>query len=63
MSIAERIARVRSLLDRLHSYEHLIEADNFESGTVDDMKGNAKNLCDEIKAEADSIKTEINQWQ
>ncbi len=63
MSIAERIARIRSLLDRLHSYEHLIDANNFESDTVDDIKGNAKDLCDEIKIEADSIKTEVDQWQ
>ena len=63
MSIAERIALVRSLLDRLHSYERLIDADNFEPNTVDDIKGNAKDLCDAIKIEADSIKTEINQWQ
>ena len=63
MSIADRVAHVRALLDKLQSYEHMIDANGFTTATVDDMKGNAKNLCDVIKADADNIKTEIDQWQ
>ncbi len=60
--IAEMIARIRALLDRLHTYEHMIGANNFENNTVDDMKGNAKDICDEIKVDVDSIKSEIDNW-
>ncbi len=62
MSIEEEIAQVRALLDRLNSYEYMIDANNFEPDTVDDMKDNAKDLCDELKTIADSIKTEIDNW-
>ena len=63
MSVAERIALIRSLLDKLHSYQRMIDGNSFENSTVTDIKGNAKSLCDQIKSEADSIKAEINLWQ
>lgn len=62
MAIGDRVDGVKRLLDRVHDYEHLIVADNFEPATIDDMKGNAKALCDAAKAEIDNIKSEINQW-
>jgi len=60
--ITEMVARIRASLDRLHTYEHMIGGNNFENNTVDDMKGNAKDICDEIKTEIDSIKAEIDNW-
>ncbi len=60
--IAGMIARIRAKLDRLHTYEHMIDGNNFENSTVDDMQGNAKDICDEIKGEINSIKAEIDNW-
>ncbi len=62
MSIEENVAQVRSGLDRLSQYEHMIDADNFESDTVDDMKGNAKDICDQLKARINDIKDAVDQW-
>lgn len=62
MSIGESIAKIRKLLDRLHSYEHMIDTDTFEPGTIDDMEGKAEDLCDKMKEEIDNIKSEIGQW-
>lgn len=62
MTIEGRIDGVKRLMDRVHDYEHMIIADNFEPATIDDMKGNAKALCDAAKAEIDSIKAEIDLW-
>ena len=61
--IAGMVARIRASLDRLNTYEQMIGGNNFENNTVDDMKGNAKDICDEIKAEIDSIKAEIDNWE
>ena len=61
--IAEMVARIRASLDRLHTYEQMIGGNNFENNTVDDMKGNAKDICDEIKVEIESIKAEIDNWE
>ncbi len=63
MSVAERIALIRSLLDKLHGYQRMIDGNSFENSTVTDIKGNAKDLCDQVKNEINSIKTEIDQWQ
>ena len=58
----DRIVHIKSLLDNIIRYNRMIIADNFEPDTVEDMKGNAKAICDEIKSEADNIKDEINLW-
>lgn len=62
MSIEGKIAEVRATLDRLHSYQRMINAGNFEQATVDDMRGNAKDLCDDVKSIINQIKAEVNQW-
>ncbi|KKL63929.1 hypothetical protein LCGC14_2170180 [marine sediment metagenome] len=62
MSIEENIAQIRSELDILSQYERMVEGNNFEVNTVADIKGNAKDICDQIKTKADSIKAEIDQW-
>lgn len=63
MAIDDRVEAIRQLLERIKTYNRLIVADNFEASTVDDMKGNAKDICDQAKAELDQIKAEIDQWQ
>ena len=62
MAIEDRIIQVKHLLYRVSNYNRLVASDSFEPGTIDDMKGNAKSLCDQAKAEIDNIKSEINQW-
>jgi len=62
MGIDDRIEEVRRLLERVRSYNRLVFSDNFEPGTIADMKGNAKDICDQAKAEIDEIKDEIDQW-
>lgn len=62
MAMDDRIEIVRQLLERVRNYNRLIVNDNFEVSTIDDMKGNAKDICDAIKDEVDLIKTEIDGW-
>jgi len=62
MMIGERIGRILDLLEKIRRYERVIAADNFEPATVADMKGNAKDFCDQAKAEIDQIKSEIDEW-
>lgn len=62
MAIEDRIAAVKRLMDKVVSYDHLITADSFEPDTIDDMKGNAKDICNTVKTEIDQIKAEIDQW-
>ncbi len=62
MTTEERIAAIRSLLDRLHTYKHVIEDGSLEPNTIEDMKVQAKELCNQIKAEADAVKAEVDSW-
>jgi len=62
MGINEEIEKIKTLLQRIHQYNTLIVFDNFESDTVSDMQGNAKNLCDVAKDCIDGIKAEIDNW-
>ena len=61
-AIDDEIASMRIKLDRIHQYDSVIASDNFEPETVEDIKGNAKALCDEIKTEADIIKSSVDLW-
>ncbi len=62
MTIEVRIERIRGLIDKIRRYNRLIVEDSLEPTTLDDMKGNVKDICDEIKTEADQIKAETDQW-
>jgi len=62
MSIESRIDAVKRVLERIHEYKRIVEADNFEPATIDDIKGNAKDLCDTAKTEIDNIKAGIDDW-
>ena len=62
MAIEIRLERIAKLVGRVRVYYKLVTEDSLEPPTIDDMKGNAKDLCDEIKTEADLIKNEIDQW-
>ena len=58
----DKINTIKGMLDKIANYNRIIEADNFESDTVDDIRGNAKDIADEIKTEVDTIKVEIDLW-
>ena len=62
MTIEIRLERIVKLVGKVRTYDKLITEDSLEPATVGDMKGNAKDLCDKIKTEADLIKNEIDQW-
>ena len=62
MALNDNIARIRSLLDKVSQFEHLVAGETFEPKTINDMKTKAKALCDTIKTEADNIKHEIGDW-
>lgn len=62
MGIDDRIEQTKRLLERVRGYNRLIVNDNFEAATISDMKGNAKDVCNQAKAELDEIKNEIDQW-
>jgi len=63
MTIEIRLERIAKLVGRVRVYDKLVTEDSLQSATVDDMKGNAKDLCDEIKTETDLIKNEIDKWE
>jgi len=63
MAIESKIEGVKRLLERIREYKRIVEADSFEPATVDDIKGNAKDLCDTAKSEIDDIKAEIDSWE
>lgn len=62
MAIENDIAQARALLDKIYQYERLVVGNTFQPDTIADMKGNAKDLCDEVKDKIDDIKTEIDNW-
>ena len=63
MTIEIRLERISKLVGRVRVYDKLVTEDSLQSATVDDMKDNAKDLCDEIKTETDLIKNEIDNWE
>lgn len=63
MAIEARIKEIWVLLDRVKRYNDIITNDSFELHTIENMKGNAKAICDQIKDEVDNIKDEIDEWQ
>lgn len=62
MSIKDKIDDAAFLLQKVKKYDDLILGNNFTDATVLDMKQNAKDVCDEAKADIDDIKTEIDGW-
>lgn len=62
MTIEIRLERIMRLVGKIRTYDKLVTEDSLEPATVNDMKGNAKDLCNGIKTEADLIKNEIDQW-
>ena len=62
MSIESEIDGVKRLLERVLEYKRIVEADSFAPATIEDMKSNAKDLCDSVKAEIDHVKDEIDSW-
>lgn len=62
MTIEIRLERITKLVGKVRVFDKLVIEDSLEPATVEDIKGNAKDLCNEIKTEADLIKNEIDQW-
>jgi len=62
MAIKDRVDGAKRLLDKVSLYNRLVIENSLEQDTIDDMKGNAKDICDDVKAEIDNIKSEIDQW-
>ncbi len=62
-TIEIRLERIVNLVGKIRVYDKLVTEDSLEPTTIDDMKGNAKDLCGAAKAEFDQIKIEIDQWQ
>jgi len=62
MSIESKTDGVKRLLERVLDSKRIVDADNLETATVDDLKDNAKGLCDSAKLEIDNIKDEIDSW-
>jgi len=62
-TIEIRLERILKLVGKIRVYDKLVTEDSLEPATVDDMKDNAKDLCDEIKTETDLIKNEIDKWE
>lgn len=63
MAVQDRLERISKLVDKIRRYNQLVVEDSLEPTTVVDMQGNVKDLCNEIKGEADQIKTEVGQWE
>ena len=62
MAVEDRISQVLEQLERLRRYTRLVINDGFSDATLTELKTNAKTICDDIKAEVDQIKTDINGW-
>lgn len=62
MAIDDSIEVIKQLLEKVRSYNRLISSDNFDPLTIEDMKGNAKDICNQAKTELDEMKSEIDQW-
>lgn len=62
MAVVDRLERIGRLVDRIRNYNRLVLEDSLEPTTLEDLKGNVEDLCDEIKVEADQIKTEVGHW-
>jgi len=62
MSIESKIDEIATLLQMIKHYDLLIAANSFEESTIEDMQGNAKATCDDIKDDVTEIKTLIDSW-
>ena len=60
--LQKRIDEIHQLLTRIERYNTIVTNDSFTPEALSDMKNNAKGFADQIKAKADEIKTEIDQW-
>ncbi len=63
MAISESVDKVGVLLEKVRIFNRVVEDNELEPDTVADMKGNAKNFCDQAKTEINNIKNEINAWE
>jgi len=62
MAVEDRIAVVQALLDGIKRYARLVQGNSFTEDTLSELKGNAKDVCNEAKSEIDSTKTDIDNW-
>lgn len=62
MAVLDRILVMREKLDEVARYTQLVTTNSFTPETLDELKANAKSLCDEAKGELDFIKADIANW-
>lgn len=62
MAVLDRLVAVRAKLDEIARYTELVTRNSFTDDTLEELKGNAKSLCDEAKGELDLIKADIGNW-
>ena len=61
MAVEDRLGTVHQHTEGIRRYARLIISNTFTPETLAELKGNAKDLCDNAKAELDLIKNEIDE--
>lgn len=62
MAIETRINRIATLLSQVKNCNSLVAGKEFQNSTKDDLQDYTKNILNEVKAEVDQIKTEVDSW-
>lgn len=62
MAIDDRIEQIKRLLEQIKEANRCVGVGSFLPSTIEDLKGHAKGLADEVKDEVDEIKSDIDQW-
>jgi len=63
MSVEDRLGIVQQQIERTRRYVRLVIGNTFSPDTLDELKNNAKDLCDDAKAELDLVKNEIDELE
>lgn len=61
MAVEDRLGTVQQRIEGIRRYARLIISNSFTTETLAELKGNAKDLCDDTKAEVDLIKNDIDE--
>ncbi len=63
MAVEDRLGIVNQHIEKARRYVRLIVGNSFSSVTLDELKANAKDRCDDAKDELDLAKDEIDELQ
>jgi len=61
MAVEDRLRTLREKVDEIQRYARLVISNTFSPETLTELKGHAKDFCDEAKAELDLIKNDIDE--